>query len=88
MKRGLKARILFQMTMPANISSNHCPDEKGTESEKRCRLLSFLFGVATIAPTKRGLKVQSCVLKYNRIECSNHCPDEKGTESAVVRSEV
>ena len=44
-------------------------------------MLQILY-VATIAPTKRGLKV---VLNYSYIikdpRGSNHCPDEKGTES-------
>ena len=36
--------------------SNLCPDEKGTESlDKEVRQLNI--GVATYAPTKRGLKV-------------------------------
>ena len=40
--------------------------------------------VATIAPMKRGLKVNGRVPDLTVSEvpsCSNHCPDEKGTES-------
>ena len=40
----------------AALCSNHCPDEKGTESDtSQIRVVGF-YRVATIAPTKRGLK--------------------------------
>ena len=39
--------------------SNLCPDEKGTERQV-CRCTVTIFGVATYAPMKRGLKDSSC----------------------------
>ena len=55
MKRGLKG-VLLGVILPISPSSNHCPDEKGTESGvPRSRRFSWRV-VATIAPMKRGLK--------------------------------
>ena len=39
--------------------------------------------VATIAPTKRGLKEASLFRMRPHPFGSNHCPDEKGTESRL-----
>ena len=38
------------------VGSNHCPDEKGTESYSLHREDDRMNFVATIAPMKRGLK--------------------------------
>ena len=59
MKRGLKVDrqvSIFTLAMRF-ICSNHCPDEKGTESSQREAMTACLnLSVATIAPMKRGLK--------------------------------
>ena len=58
MKRGLKACSRICNLLPRlSLSSNHCPDEKGTESISGNRRNPYPFDyVATIAPMKRGLK--------------------------------
>ena len=65
------------------MCSNHCPDEKGTESQK-IRQFQSLWFVATIAPMKRGLKAQPESVPSDNRSGSNHCPDEKGTESFLA----
>ena len=44
------------------VGSNHCPDEKGTESACPPSTTKPPTEVATIAPTKRGLKESQKVM--------------------------
>ena len=55
MKRGLKAYTGIETLLIRYISSNLCPDEKGTESRCLGRVERGM-AVATYAPMKRGLK--------------------------------
>ena len=40
--------------------------------------------VTTIAPMKRGLKVNAVLCCTDSTDRYNHCPDEKGTESSAL----
>ena len=55
MKRGLKVHCALAINRFLG-RSNHCPDEKGTESDHRGITCQECIYVATIAPMKRGLK--------------------------------
>ena len=70
------------------VGSNHCPDEKGTESIASQDLMILSPYVATIAPMKRGLKGPPNDSSRDGKKCSNHCPDEKGTESRPMNPKM
>ena len=85
MKRGLKAQST-DTNKQLCLSSNLCPDEKGTESQHgldvRCR---FAHNTSSnLCPDEKGTESGgesfSIWLKVRVFESSNLCPDEKGTE--------
>ena len=81
MKRGLKGRFITCSGNRCN-SSNHCPDEKGTESGAGGSLPDALNGVATIAPMKRGLKVDSGWRNAKSIIVATIAPMKRGLKGS------
>ena len=82
MKRGLKGTWTVSSSLVSKCCSNHCPDEKGTESSQFVTRVNYYLSVATIAAMKSGLKACHLLhLSSVSILGSNHCRDEKRTES-------
>ena len=85
MKSGLKDRRARRGIHSAR-GSNHCRDEKRTESLNiHADRYSFVF-VATIAAMKSGLKDGRLATMTAQSKGSNHCRDEKRTERRIVLS--
>ena len=61
MKRGLKVPT-ENLKIVIHLSSNRCPDEKGTERIKKAGKVPAFSEVATVAPMKRGLKGCSVII--------------------------
>ena len=81
MKSGLKVSESLKSVCPT-VCSNHCRDEKRTESQQCFVIHKRQPSVATIAAMKSGLKVGVLPVKSSHcIKSSNHCRDEKRTES-------
>ena len=68
----------------SNISSNHCPDEKGTESGYNRHQGVGRQWVATIAPMKRGLKVDTTDIRVSVDNVATIAPMKRGLKVVYV----
>ena len=80
MKRGLKDPNYAEIDSIID-SSNHCPDEKGTERRVNIISLTCTGLSSNHCPDEKGTESQPRDRNPVSVHCSNHCPDEKGTES-------